>query len=73
MSYRSFGGESTRVKKVSLAGRSRAEETAQQVLERTRLQRERRRQDKLEQKSATAIQVCVCVSACVGVWLRNHH
>ena len=54
---RSFGGEFRKEARVSLAGRSRgAEETRGEVLERTRRERERRRQDKLEQKSATCIQ-----------------
>jgi hypothetical protein len=55
-SFRSFGGEFRREQRVSLAGRSRVEETRAEVLERTRRERERRRQEKLEQKSATSIQ-----------------
>lgn len=55
--FRSFGGEFKKAAKVSLAGRSRTEETRAEVLERTRRERERRRQDKLEQRSATCIQV----------------
>lgn len=54
---RSFGGEHRKEAKVSLAGRSRGEETRAEVLERTRRERERRRQDKLEQRSATVVQV----------------
>ncbi|PSC67747.1 E3 ubiquitin-ligase UPL6 [Micractinium conductrix] len=53
---RSFGGEHRKEAKVSLAGRSRGEETRAEVLERTRRERERRRQDKLEQRSATVVQ-----------------
>ena len=38
-SFRSFGGEWTRSKKVSLAGRSRTEESSrEEVLERTRVE-----------------------------------
>jgi hypothetical protein len=55
-SFRSFGGEFRREQRVSLAGRSRVEETRAEVLERTRRERERRRQEKLEQKSGTSIQ-----------------
>lgn len=55
--FRSFGGEFKKAAKVSLAGRSRTEETRAEVLERTRRERERRRQEKLEQRSATSIQV----------------
>ena len=55
-SFRNFGGEFRREQRVSLAGRSRVEETRAEVLERTRRERERRRQEKLEQKSATRIQ-----------------
>ena len=57
MSFRSFGGEWTRQKKVSLAGRSRTEESSrEEVLERTRQEREQRRQHKLETRSATTVQ-----------------
>ena len=52
-----FTGQHTGRKKVALGGRSRAEESREQMLERTHLDRERRRQAKLEQKSATTIQV----------------
>jgi hypothetical protein len=54
--FRSFGGEFRKEQRVSLAGRSRTEETRAQVLERTRQERERRRQEKLEQRSANSIQ-----------------
>ena len=54
--FRSFTGEFRREQRVSLAGRSRTEETRAEVLERTRRERERRRQEKLEHKSATSIQ-----------------
>jgi hypothetical protein len=56
MSFSSFSG-SSRQKKVALGGRSKVEETRDQVVERTKLEREQRRQQKLEQRSATAIQV----------------
>lgn len=49
---------------MSLAGRSRTEETRAQVLERTRRERERRRQEKLEHKSATTIQARAWVAQC---------
>lgn len=52
-----FTGQYSGRKKVDLRGRSRAEETREQMLERTRQERERRRQAKLEQKCATLIQV----------------
>ncbi len=55
-SFRSFGGEYKKEARVSLAGRSRVEETRAEVLERTRRERERRRLEKLEQRSATSIQ-----------------
>ena len=54
---RSFGGEWQRSKKVSLAGRSRTTDaTREEVLERTRLEREARRQHRLETRSAIALQ-----------------
>ncbi|KAL4444560.1 hypothetical protein ABPG77_002377 [Micractinium sp. CCAP 211/92] len=56
MSFRSFGGEYRKEARVSLAGRSRVEESRAEVLERTRRERERRRQEKLEQRGATSIQ-----------------
>ncbi|KAL4436604.1 hypothetical protein ABPG75_003743 [Micractinium tetrahymenae] len=56
MSFRSFGGEYKKEARVSLAGRSRVEESRAEVLERTRRERERRRQDKLAAASATSIQ-----------------
>jgi hypothetical protein len=43
-------------RKVDLRGRSRGEETREQVLERTRAERELRQQSKLESKSALLIQ-----------------
>lgn len=64
-----FTGQHSGRKKVALGGRSRAEETREQMLERTHLDRERRRQAKLEQKSATAIQVPRSAS-CVTVQYR---
>ena len=54
--FANFDGSASRTKRVALGGRSRAEESREQVLERTRLERERRRQQKLEAKSATTIQ-----------------
>lgn len=56
MSFRSFGGEYRKEARVSLAGRSRVEESRAEVLERTRRERERRRQEKLEQRGAASIQ-----------------
>ncbi|GAB4817517.1 hypothetical protein N2152v2_004563, partial [Parachlorella kessleri] len=56
MSFRTFDGSAVRSKRVALGGRSRAEESREQVLERTRQDRERRKQQKLESRSATAIQ-----------------
>lgn len=53
---RSFGGEFARSQKVSLAGKSRHVESREEVLERTRLERENRKQQKIETKSATTIQ-----------------
>lgn len=53
----SFTGEFSRAKKVSLAGRSAKAESREQVLERTRQERERRRQLKVETQAAVLIQV----------------
>ena len=44
-------------RKVQLGGRSRLEESRDQVLQRTQAERERRRVQRLEAKSATLIQV----------------
>ncbi|KAH7623971.1 hypothetical protein Ndes2526B_g01225 [Nannochloris sp. 'desiccata'] len=52
----SFTGDFSRAKKISLAGKSSSAESREQVLERTRLERERRKQQKLETQSATVIQ-----------------
>lgn len=53
-----FSGEFQRTKKVALGGKSRTqEETREQVLERTRQEREQRRRAKLQKDSATRIQV----------------
>jgi hypothetical protein len=41
MSLRNFDGSAVRAKRVALGGKSRAEESREQVLERTRLDRER--------------------------------
>ena len=43
-------------RKVDLRGKSRGEETREQILERTRAERERRQKSKLETKSALLIQ-----------------
>jgi len=51
-----FSGQFTSRRKVALGGRSRQEESREEVLQRTRADRERRKQQKLEQKSATYIQ-----------------
>jgi hypothetical protein len=51
-----FTGRPGPQRKVDLRGKSRHEETREQVLERTRLEREKRQRAKLEQKSALAIQ-----------------
>lgn len=53
-----FTGTAGPKRKVALGGKSRAEETREQVLERTRLEREKRQRSKLEQKSALLIQAC---------------
>lgn len=53
----SFTGDFSRAKKISLAGKSQQAESRQQVLERTRQERDRRKQQKLETQSATVIQV----------------
>lgn len=55
--FGNFDGQAVRTKRVALGGKSRSEESREQVLERTRLERERRKQQKLENRSATAIQV----------------
>ena len=44
-------------RKVEIRGRSRPEESREEVLERTRQERERRKQHKVETRSATLIQV----------------
>jgi hypothetical protein len=51
-----FTGKADTTKKVDLRGKSRGEETREQVLERTRLEREQRKRAKLEQQSASRIQ-----------------
>jgi hypothetical protein len=53
----SFTGDFSRAKKISLAGSSSKAESREQVLERTRQERERRKQQKLETQSAIVIQV----------------
>jgi hypothetical protein len=58
MSFRSFGGEFTRGPRISLAGKSKTTDASRdQTLEIVRKQREQRKQTKLENKSATDIQV----------------
>jgi hypothetical protein len=52
----SFTGDFSRAKKISLAGKSQKAESREQVLERTRQERERRKQQKLEIQSAVVIQ-----------------
>ncbi|KAK9914927.1 hypothetical protein WJX75_002372 [Coccomyxa subellipsoidea] len=54
--FRSFDGQVSSKPKVDLRGRSRVEESREQVLERTRQERKRRQQQKLEQKSALQVQ-----------------
>ena len=51
-----FSGTSGPTRKVDLRGKSRGEETREQVLERTRLEREKRKRAKVEASSATVIQ-----------------
>jgi hypothetical protein len=51
-----FSGRPGPQRKVDLRGKSRHEETREQVLERTRVEREKRQRAKLEQRSALAIQ-----------------
>lgn len=53
-----FDGRARRTAKVDLRGRSKVAESREQVLERTRIEREQRRQHRLEMQSATCIQVC---------------
>lgn len=53
-----FKGEFVSRKKVDLRGSSRGEENREQVLQRTRREREKRKRQKLEQESATIIQAC---------------
>ena len=52
-----FNGSGRKTAKVDLRGRSKVE-SREQVLERARVEREQRRQLKLEIRSATCIQVC---------------
>lgn len=51
-----FTGTAGPQRRVDLRGRSRVEESREEVLEKARLQREKRQRAKLEQKSALAIQ-----------------
>ena len=57
---RTFGGEFSRKQKVSLVGKSRTVERREEILEKTRLEREARKQRRLENEMATRIQVCTC-------------
>ncbi|KAI3426511.1 hypothetical protein D9Q98_008876 [Chlorella vulgaris] len=66
--FRSWTGDFKKEQRVSLVGRSRAEETRAQVLERTRKEREQRRQEKLQLRSATTIQ-----AAWRGLQARQRH
>lgn len=51
-----FTGAAGPQRKVDLRGKSRAEESREEVIEKARLQREKRQRAKLEQKSAVIIQ-----------------
>lgn len=51
-----FSGNALPTRRVDLRGKSRAEESREQVLERTKVQREQRKRLKLETRSATQIQ-----------------
>ncbi len=51
-----FTGQTGPARRVDLRGRSRQEESREQVLERTRAERERRQRDKLEARSALLLQ-----------------
>lgn len=51
-----FTGRAGPQRRVDLRGKSRQEETREQILERTKVEREKRQRVKLEQKSALAIQ-----------------
>ena len=63
ISAMSFTGQAIPSRRVALGGRSKTEETREQTLERTRLEREKRRRAKLEQRSATCIQVTCCTGS----------
>ena len=60
--YTMFSGSAIPQKKISLGGKSQRAESRDDLLEKTRLERERRRRDKLEDVSARQIQV-----RCLGV------
>lgn len=53
---RTFGGEFSRKQRVSLAGTSKSVESREEILERSRLEREKRRRRKIENEKATVIQ-----------------
>ena len=53
---RTFGGEFSRKQKVSLAGTSRSVESREEILERSRVEREKRRKRKVENEKAVVIQ-----------------
>ncbi len=57
---RTFGGEFSMKQKVSLVGKSRTVESREEILEKTRLERESRKQRRLENEMAIRIQVCAC-------------
>ena len=67
-----FSGSAIPAKKVSMGGKSQRAESRDDLIEKTRLERERRRRDRLEETSARLIQVrwqtevdMMCVSSCV--------
>ncbi|MEW5297235.1 MAG: hypothetical protein WDW36_000459 [Sanguina aurantia] len=74
-----FSGSSSN-KKIELRGKSKGEETRQQIVERTRHERELRRQQKLESKSATIISACwrgrlsriQTRAHCRASWIQTH-
>ena len=59
-----FSGSSIPKKKVSLGGKSQRTESRDDLIEKTRLERERRRREKLEDASARLIQVGGWVGIC---------
>ena len=61
-----FTGSTGSKRRVNLGGNSKGSETREQILERSRRDRERRKQLKLENSSATSIQV-LCFQCAVPV------